>query len=194
MTWQLPFKAVHEFSLDWLVPISILQITVHFLKPNCPYCWWTITAINAWSPIVVFKSTMKIKTFEWAKIKRVKFIGWTLGLSNCCIVVHPLFGKNIQCWLLLMSRDQDHCNVGSSFNHRILNCEVFSFEWHFPLFYQVLKRDIPWETYMTTKLITGTCLQLLRRYDNRSESHRASLLDDVSIVWFILSRPYPEHF
>eukprot|EP00268_Persea_americana_P052831 TRINITY_DN593_c0_g1_i3.p1 TRINITY_DN593_c0_g1~~TRINITY_DN593_c0_g1_i3.p1 ORF type:complete len:453 (+),score=84.91 TRINITY_DN593_c0_g1_i3:368-1726(+) len=43
---------------------------------------------------------------------------------------------------------------------------------------KVLKRDIPWETYMTTKLITGTCLQLLRRYDNRSESYRASLLDD----------------
>lgn len=43
---------------------------------------------------------------------------------------------------------------------------------------QVLKRDIPWETYMTTKLITGTHLQLLRRYDNRSESYRAQLLDD----------------
>ncbi|XP_068665727.1 V-type proton ATPase subunit H-like [Aristolochia californica] len=43
---------------------------------------------------------------------------------------------------------------------------------------QVLKRDIPWEAYMTTKLITGTCLQLLRRYDNRSESYRAQLLDD----------------
>ncbi|KAJ4973337.1 hypothetical protein NE237_006511 [Protea cynaroides] len=43
---------------------------------------------------------------------------------------------------------------------------------------QVLKRDIPWETYMTTKLITGTCLQLLRRYDKRSESYRATLLDD----------------
>uniref|UniRef100_A0A5B7BIP8 V-type proton ATPase subunit H n=1 Tax=Davidia involucrata TaxID=16924 RepID=A0A5B7BIP8_DAVIN len=43
---------------------------------------------------------------------------------------------------------------------------------------QVLKRDIPWETYMTTKLITGTGLQLLRRYDNRSESYRAALLDD----------------
>ncbi|CAB4302210.1 unnamed protein product [Prunus armeniaca] len=43
---------------------------------------------------------------------------------------------------------------------------------------QVLKRDIPWETYMTTKLITGTCLQLLRRYDKRSESHRSQLLDD----------------
>lgn len=35
---------------------------------------------------------------------------------------------------------------------------------------------------MTTKLITGTCLQLLRRYDNRSESYRAQLLDDVIII------------
>ncbi|KAB2071656.1 hypothetical protein ERO13_A08G221656v2 [Gossypium hirsutum] len=43
---------------------------------------------------------------------------------------------------------------------------------------QVLKRDIPWETYMTTKLISGTGLQLLRRYDNRAESVRAQLLDD----------------
>ncbi|KAK3029315.1 hypothetical protein RJ639_038413 [Escallonia herrerae] len=30
---------------------------------------------------------------------------------------------------------------------------------------QVLKRDIPWETYMTTELITETGLQLLKRYD-----------------------------
>ncbi|CAM8973519.1 unnamed protein product [Rhodiola kirilowii] len=43
---------------------------------------------------------------------------------------------------------------------------------------QVLKRDIPWETYMTTKLITGTSLQLLRRFDKRSDSYRATLLDD----------------
>ncbi|XWS65037.1 hypothetical protein CRYUN_Cryun05aG0056300 [Craigia yunnanensis] len=43
---------------------------------------------------------------------------------------------------------------------------------------QVLKRDIPWEAYMTTKLISGTGLQLLRRYDNRAESVRAQLLDD----------------
>ncbi|KAF6146294.1 hypothetical protein GIB67_008178 [Kingdonia uniflora] len=43
---------------------------------------------------------------------------------------------------------------------------------------KVLKRDIPWETYMTTKLITGTCFQLLRRYDKISESYRAILLDD----------------
>lgn len=32
---------------------------------------------------------------------------------------------------------------------------------------------------MTTKLITGTCLQLLRRYDKRPESYRAQLLEDV---------------
>ncbi|KAK3039633.1 hypothetical protein RJ639_027224, partial [Escallonia herrerae] len=42
----------------------------------------------------------------------------------------------------------------------------------------VLKRDIPWETYMTTKLINGTGLQLLRRYDKKAESYRAQLLDD----------------
>ncbi|XP_010547995.1 PREDICTED: V-type proton ATPase subunit H [Tarenaya hassleriana] len=43
---------------------------------------------------------------------------------------------------------------------------------------QVLKRDIPWEAYMTTKLISGTGLQLLRRYDKKSESARAQLLDE----------------
>jgi len=43
---------------------------------------------------------------------------------------------------------------------------------------QVLKRDIPWETYMTAKLISGTCLQLLRRYDHRPENVQAALLDD----------------
>lgn len=43
---------------------------------------------------------------------------------------------------------------------------------------QVLRRDIPWETYMTTKLINGTALQLLRRYDKRTESQKASMLDE----------------
>ncbi|XP_078163215.1 putative V-type proton ATPase subunit H [Carex rostrata] len=43
---------------------------------------------------------------------------------------------------------------------------------------QVLKRDIPWETYMSTKLITSACLQLLRRYDKRPENQKAALLDD----------------
>ncbi|KAH6757515.1 vacuolar ATP synthase subunit H family protein [Perilla frutescens var. hirtella] len=43
---------------------------------------------------------------------------------------------------------------------------------------QVLMRDIPWETYMTTKLISGTGLQLLRRYDKKPENYKAQLLDD----------------
>ncbi|KAK6136337.1 hypothetical protein DH2020_029908 [Rehmannia glutinosa] len=43
---------------------------------------------------------------------------------------------------------------------------------------QVLRRDIPWETYMTTKLITGTGLQLLRRYDKKPLNYKAQLLDD----------------
>lgn len=48
------------------------------------------------------------------------------------------------------------------------------------LYIKVLKRDIPWEHYMSTKLISGTCLQLLRRYDHKPESQRAPLLDEVS--------------
>ncbi|MED6197452.1 hypothetical protein PIB30_056611 [Stylosanthes scabra] len=48
---------------------------------------------------------------------------------------------------------------------------------------QVLRRDIPWETYMSTKLISGTTLQLLRRYDHRSENHRAQLLDEDGPVY-----------
>ncbi|XP_041991718.1 V-type proton ATPase subunit H-like [Salvia splendens] len=43
---------------------------------------------------------------------------------------------------------------------------------------QVLSRDIPWETYMTTKLISSTGLQLLRRYDKKPENYKAQLLDD----------------
>ncbi|CAN0896494.1 V-type proton ATPase subunit H [Linum grandiflorum] len=48
---------------------------------------------------------------------------------------------------------------------------------------QVLRRDIPWETYMVTKLISGTDLQLLRRYDKKSESHKAQLLDDSGVAY-----------
>lgn len=51
------------------------------------------------------------------------------------------------------------------------------------MFLKVLKRDIPWETYMSAKLITETHLQLLRRYDKKSASQRAALLDEVSIMF-----------
>ncbi|CAA3017994.1 V-type proton ATPase subunit H [Olea europaea subsp. europaea] len=43
---------------------------------------------------------------------------------------------------------------------------------------QVLRNDIPWETYMTTKLITGTGLQLLKRYDKKPQNYKAQLLDN----------------
>lgn len=51
---------------------------------------------------------------------------------------------------------------------------------------KVLRRDIPWETYMTTKLITGTGLQLLRRYDKKPEAYKAQLLEDVIILVLIV--------
>ncbi|KAI7749563.1 hypothetical protein M8C21_021930 [Ambrosia artemisiifolia] len=43
---------------------------------------------------------------------------------------------------------------------------------------QVLRRDVPWETYLTSKLITGKALQQIRRYDKRSENDRAPLLEN----------------
>jgi len=35
---------------------------------------------------------------------------------------------------------------------------------------------------MSTKLISGTCLQLLRRYDHKPESQRAPLLEEVELL------------
>jgi len=44
---------------------------------------------------------------------------------------------------------------------------------------EVLARDIPWETYMTARLISDKDLQLIRRYDKRPEELQASLLDET---------------
>ncbi|MEW5299224.1 MAG: hypothetical protein WDW36_002259 [Sanguina aurantia] len=43
----------------------------------------------------------------------------------------------------------------------------------------VLQRDIPWDTYMTARLITDKDLQLIRKYDKRSDDQRSSLLDEA---------------
>lgn len=43
---------------------------------------------------------------------------------------------------------------------------------------QILKRDIPWESYMTAKLINPTDFQLLRRYDHKSREMQAGLLEE----------------
>ncbi|KAL2612343.1 hypothetical protein R1flu_024035 [Riccia fluitans] len=47
----------------------------------------------------------------------------------------------------------------------------------------VLKRDIPWETYMTAKVINSTGLQLLRRYDRRPDNVQAALLDENGVSY-----------
>lgn len=46
---------------------------------------------------------------------------------------------------------------------------------------------------MTTKLITGTGLQLLRRYDKKAESYKAQLLDDVMFLTRVVFS-YDLHF
>ncbi|KAG0563838.1 hypothetical protein KC19_8G063200 [Ceratodon purpureus] len=49
---------------------------------------------------------------------------------------------------------------------------------------EVLKRDIPWETYMTAKLINSTGLQLLRRHDHRPAHVQSALLEEVLGIFF----------
>eukprot|EP00879_Flechtneria_rotunda_P030201 GHRR01032803.1.p1 GENE.GHRR01032803.1~~GHRR01032803.1.p1 ORF type:complete len:102 (+),score=14.73 GHRR01032803.1:178-483(+) len=41
---------------------------------------------------------------------------------------------------------------------------------------EILCRDIPWETYMTARLIADKDLQLIRRYDKRSEELQVGML------------------
>ncbi|KAH7294862.1 hypothetical protein KP509_27G022400 [Ceratopteris richardii] len=48
---------------------------------------------------------------------------------------------------------------------------------------EVLKRVIPWEAYTATKLISGTGLQLLRRYDHRQPDAKAALLDENGVAY-----------
>ncbi len=40
-------------------------------------------------------------------------------------------------------------------------------------------KEIPWDIYMSARLITDSDLQLLRRYDKRDPSLQAKLLEEV---------------
>lgn len=52
----------------------------------------------------------------------------------------------------------------------------------------VLSKDIPWDTYSTARLITDKDLQLIKRYDKRSEELRTSMLDEVcGLCWALWS-------
>ena len=46
----------------------------------------------------------------------------------------------------------------------------------------VLKRDVPWETYLTARLISDRDLQLIRRYDKHSRSVQRDLLQEVWLI------------
>jgi V-type H+-transporting ATPase subunit H len=45
----------------------------------------------------------------------------------------------------------------------------------------VLKREIPWDTYLTARLITDKDLQLIKRYDKAPKEQQAQLLKEVRI-------------
>ncbi|KAI8462608.1 MAG: armadillo-type protein [Monoraphidium minutum] len=47
----------------------------------------------------------------------------------------------------------------------------------------ILSRDIPWETYLTARLISERDVQLLRRYDKRPEELQSSLLDENGALY-----------
>lgn len=47
--------------------------------------------------------------------------------------------------------------------------------------HNVLKRDIPWETYLTARLISDRDLQLIRRYDKRNAETQQDLLTEASL-------------
>jgi len=43
----------------------------------------------------------------------------------------------------------------------------------------VLKREIPWDTYLTARLISDRDLQLIKRYDKAPKEQQAQLLKEV---------------
>lgn len=44
---------------------------------------------------------------------------------------------------------------------------------------EVLQRSIPWETYLTARLISDRDLQLIRRFDKSTETKQSSLVEEV---------------
>lgn len=52
----------------------------------------------------------------------------------------------------------------------------------------VLRRDIPWDTYLTARLISDKDLQLIRRYDKASRESQNQLLTEVKHLLFCFAR------
>lgn len=46
----------------------------------------------------------------------------------------------------------------------------------------VLRRDVPWETYLTARLLSEPDLRLIRGYDKRSQAKQEELLAEVRVT------------
>ena len=46
----------------------------------------------------------------------------------------------------------------------------------------VLRREVPWETYLTARLISDRDLQLIKRYDKANRESQAQLLKEVCFI------------
>ena len=47
----------------------------------------------------------------------------------------------------------------------------------------VLRREIPWQTYMTARLLSDRDLQLIRKYERKSGAALETALDEVRDSW-----------
>ena len=52
----------------------------------------------------------------------------------------------------------------------------------------VLKREIPWDTYLTARLISDKDLQLIRRYDKANRETQNQLLTEVTFFALFCSK------
>ena len=46
----------------------------------------------------------------------------------------------------------------------------------------LLKREIPWDTYLTARLISDRDLQLIRKYDKRERNQQREQLHQVTLT------------
>ena len=46
----------------------------------------------------------------------------------------------------------------------------------------MLRREVPWETYLTARLISDRDLQLIKRYDKANRESQAQLLKEVCSI------------
>ena len=58
----------------------------------------------------------------------------------------------------------------------------------------VLRRDVPWETYLTARLLSEPDLRLIRGYDKRGQAKQEELLAEVRDARTLRTRAVCENF